>query len=175
VIGERVPVDDLEPLHRGGTGSRSEEELQPPFLPDKYESGTLNTVGLAGLAAGVRFVLEQTVAAIRAHEMALTQQLLDGLQALPEVTVYGLREAARQTATVSFNVAGRQPSEVGLALDEDHDLCCRVGLHCAPVAHRTIGTFPEGTVRFALGYLNTAVEVEQAVRAVRKLAGGLVG
>jgi cysteine desulfurase family protein len=175
VIGERVPVGDLEPLHRGGTGSRSEEELQPPFLPDKYESGTPNTVGLAGLAAGVRFVLEQTVAAIRAHEMALTHQLLDGLLALPGVTVYGPHEAARQTATVSFNVAGRQPSEVGLALDEDHDLCCRVGLHCAPSAHRTIGTFPEGTVRFALGYLNTAVEVEQAVRAVRKLAGGLVG
>lgn len=169
VIGPRVPVDELEPLCRGGTGSRSEEEFQPPFLPDKYESGTLNTVGLAGLAAGVRFVLKRTVETIRAHEKALTQQLLDGLRALPGVTVYGPLPADQRTATVSFNVAGLEPSEVGLALDEDYGICCRVGLHCAPAAHRTLGTFPEGTVRFSLGCFNTASEVQQAVEAVAKV------
>ena len=168
-IGERVSVDALEPLYRGGTGSRSEEQFQPRFLPDKFESGTPNTVGIAGLAAGVKFVRERTVEAIQAHERALTQQLLEGLQALPGVTVYGPGEAVQQTPTVAFNIAGLQPSEVGLALDEDYDLYCRVGLHCAPAAHRTIGTFPAGTVRFALGYFNTAPEVEQAVQAVAQL------
>jgi|YNPNPStandDraft_1061719.scaffolds.fasta_scaffold22789_3 cysteine desulfurase family protein len=170
VIGPRVPLEELEPLCRGGTGSRSEEEFQPPFLPDKYESGTPNTVGLAGLAAGVRFVLQQTVEAIRRREQALTQLLLDGLRSLPGVTVYGPLQADRQTATVSFNVAGLSPSEVGLRLDEEYGICCRVGLHCAPSAHRTLGTFPEGTVRFALGPHNTEEEVAQALAAVAGIA-----
>lgn len=170
VLGERVPVEKLEPLKRGGTGSWSEAEYQPDVLPDKYESGTPNMVGLAGLGAGTRFVLAQGVDRIRAHEVALTQRLLEGLAAIPGLTVYGPGQAEKQVATVSFNVAGWEPSEVGLALDEDYDVLCRVGLHCAPRAHRTIGTFPRGTVRFALGYFNTAEEVDVAVRAVRHIA-----
>lgn len=170
VIGERVDVARLEPLTRGGTGSRSEHEEQPDFLPDRYESGTPNAVGLAGLAAGVRWVLDQGVEAIRRHEMALTQRLLDGLQRIPGVTVYGPLDARRQTAAVSFNIAGLQPSEVGLRLDEEYGIMCRVGLHCAPAAHRTLGTFPTGSVRFGLGYFNTAEEVETALQAVREMA-----
>ena len=170
VIGERVDLDRLEPLKRGGTGSRSEYEEQPDFLPDRYESGTPNAVGLAGLAAGVRWVLEQGIEAIRAHEMALTQRLIDGLRSIPGVTVYGTLDAARQTATVSFNIAGMEPSEVGLRLDEEFGIMCRVGLHCAPAAHRTIGTFPTGTVRFGLGRFNTTEEVNRALEAVERLA-----
>ncbi|MBC7250593.1 MAG: aminotransferase class V-fold PLP-dependent enzyme [Anaerolineae bacterium] len=170
VIGERVPVDELEPLKRGGTGSRSEHEAQPDFLPDKCEAGTSNAVGLAGLAAGVRWVLAQGVETIRAHEVRLTQQLIDGLLGIPGVTVYGGLDAARQMGTVSFNVAGLEPSEVGLRLDEEYDIMCRVGLHCAPAAHRTIGTFPTGTVRFGLSYFNTPDEVEIALAAVREIA-----
>jgi cysteine desulfurase/selenocysteine lyase len=170
VIGERVPIDQFEPLKRGGTGSRSEHEEQPSFLPDKCESGTSNAVVLAGLAAGVRWVMDQGVDTIRAHEVALTQQLIDGLQIIPSMTAYGGLDAMRQTVTISFNIAGLEPSEVGLRLDEEYGIMCRVGLHCAPAAHRTIGTFPKGTVRFGLSYFNTSNEVEIALNAVREVA-----
>jgi cysteine desulfurase/selenocysteine lyase len=169
-FGERVDVEALPPLKWGGTGSRSEQEEQPRFLPDKYESGTLNAVGLAGLAAGTRFVLETGVEHIRQHEVGLMGQLIEGLCGIPGVAVYGGLDAARQSATVSFNVAGQLPSEIGLRLDEEYGIMSRVGLHCAPAAHRTIGSFPAGTVRFGLSYLNTAPEVQMAVEAVREIA-----
>jgi cysteine desulfurase family protein len=169
-IGPRVDLERLEPLKRGGTGSRSEMEEQPDFLPDMCESGTANTVGLAGLGAGARFVLEQGVEKIRRHEEALTAQLIEGLKTVPGVIVYGGHDATCQMATVSFNVAGLEPSEVGLQLDEEYGILCRVGLHCAPSAHKTIGTFPTGTVRFALSYFSTVEEVEIAVRAVCEMA-----
>ena len=178
VVGERVDVARMEPLKRGGTGSHSEHEEQPDFLPDMYESGTLNAVGLAGLEASVRWVLERGVDAIRAHEVELARRLMSGLRDIPStgsgrrpgVTVYGGMDANRQAATVSFHVAGMEPSEVGLRLDEEYGIMCRVGLHCAPVAHKTIGTFPVGTVRFGLGALNTLEEVDAAVAAVGQLA-----
>jgi len=170
VIGERVDVGRLAPIKHGGTGSRSEEEQQPGFLPDMCESGTVNAVGLAGLAAGIGWVREQGVDAIRAHETELAQRLIEGLGDTPGVTLYGGLDAQRQTATVSFNIDGIAPSEVGLRLDEEYELMCRVGLHCAPAAHRTMGTFPRGTVRFGLGALNTVQEVEDGVEAVRRLA-----
>ncbi len=170
IIGERVPLEEFRPLIRGGTGSRSEREEQPDFLPDMCESGTPNAVGLAGLEAGARWVLEQGVEAVRAHEVELSQQLLDGLRSIPGVTVYGPAEAHLRTAVVSFNIAGMEPSEAGLRLDEEFGIMCRVGLHCAPAAHRTIGTFPVGTVRFGLGAFNTAGEVDRALEAVERLA-----
>ena len=170
IVGERVNVARLEPLKRGGTGSRSEHEVQPNFMPDMYESGTPNVVGLAGLEVGVRWVLEQGVETIRAHEITLAQRLIDGLGRIPNVTVYGGLDATRQTATVSFNISGMEPSEVGLRLDEEYGIMCRVGLHCSPLAHKTIGTFPVGAARFGLGAFNTLEEVDRAVEAVRKLA-----
>ena len=169
-IGERVAVSDLEPVKRGGTGSRSELEEQPTFLPDMCESGTPNTVGLAGLRAGVEFVLARGVDRIRAHEVRLTRRLIEGLLDIPGVTVYGGHDAELQAATVSFNVGGLAPSEVGLTLDEEYGIMSRVGLHCSPAAHRTIGTFPTGTVRFGLSYLNAEEEVDEALTAVRQIA-----
>jgi cysteine desulfurase/selenocysteine lyase len=170
IVGERVDEAQLEPLIRGGTGSRSEHERQPDFLPDMYESGTPNVVGLAGLGAGVRWVLERGVEAIRAHEVTLTHALIEGLEAIPGVTVYGALDAELQTATVSFNIKNTLPSEAGLRLDDEYGIMCRVGLHCAPAAHRTLGTFPVGTVRFGLGAFSTLDEVEMALDAVRQLA-----
>ena len=170
IVGARVDETQIEPLLRGGTGSRSELEIQPEFLPDMCESGTPNVVGLAGLEVGVRWVLERGVDAIRAHEVALTQALIEGLRAIPGVTVYGTLDPKRQTATVSFNIAGLAPSDVGLSLDDEYGILCRVGLHCSPAAHRTLGTFPAGTVRFGLSAFNTTGEVHQAVDAVRRLA-----
>jgi cysteine desulfurase/selenocysteine lyase len=172
LIGKRVDLARLSPFKQGGTGSRSEHEIQPDFLPDMCESGTLNAVGLAGLAAGVRWVLDQGVDTIRHHEVELTARLLDGLQDIPGVTVYGGLDAKRQTATVSFNVAGLEPSEVGLRLDDEYGILCRVGLHCAPAAHKTLGTFPSGTVRFGLGAFNRPDEIGTALQAVLDMANG---
>jgi cysteine desulfurase/selenocysteine lyase len=170
IVGGRVDEKRMEPLKRGGTGSHSEHEEQPDFMPDMCESGTPNVVGLAGLEAGVRWVLERGVEAVRAHEVALTQRLLAGLRAIPGVTVYGCCDAELQTATVSFNIAGLEPSEVGLRLDDEYGVMCRVGLHCAPAAHKTLGTFPVGTVRFGLSAFNALDEVEAALAAVGELA-----
>jgi cysteine desulfurase/selenocysteine lyase len=170
IVGERVDETQIDPLIRGGTGSRSEYEVQPDFLPDMCESGTPNVVGLAGLEAGVRWVLKRGVQAIRAHEVVLTQSLIEGLRSIPGAIVYGTLDPELQTATVSFNIDGMRPSLAGLRLDDEYGIECRVGLHCAPTAHRTLGTFPDGTIRFGLSAFNTAEEVEIALGAVRQLA-----
>jgi selenocysteine lyase/cysteine desulfurase len=118
----------------------------------------------------VRWVLNRGVESIRAHEQSLTAQLIAGLRAISGVTVYGTLDAARQTATVSFNIVGRDTGEIGQRLDEEYGILCRTGLHCSPAAHRTLGTFPGGTVRFGLGAFNTAADVTGALEAVATLA-----
>jgi len=170
IVGKRVDVARMEPLKRGGTGSRSEYEEQPDFMPDMCESGTPNAVGLAGLEAGIHWVLDRGVDAIRVHEVEMAQRLIGGLSDLPGVTVYGPQDAELQTATISFTIDGLSPSDIGLRLDEEYGIMCRVGLHCAPAAHRTLGTFPVGTVRFGLAAFNTAAEVDEALAAVETLA-----
>jgi cysteine desulfurase family protein len=169
VIGENVDIKEFIPIKSGGTGSRSEYESQPDFLPDRYESGTLNTVGLAGLAAGVQFVLDETVRRIRKKEMELTRQFIKDASNISALKLYGGCDEERQTATVSFTVSNISPSEVGLVLDERHGILCRVGLHCAPSAHRTIGTYPNGTIRFGMGYFNNKSEVELALEALAEM------
>lgn len=170
ILGERVADDAIQPLILGGTGSRSEEEQQPDFLPDRFESGTANTAGLAGLSASLQWLHERGANNIRQHEVALTTQLIRGLQNIPGVTVYGGGDAELQTATVSFNINHLAPSAVGMRLDAEYGILCRVGLHCAPAAHRTLGTFPDGTLRFGLGVFNNTKEVEQVLQAVTQLA-----
>jgi cysteine desulfurase family protein len=169
VIGEQVDTGAFKPLYRGGTGSRSEFEIQPEDCPDKFESGTPNGAGIAGLGAGVRIVLERGVEAVREHERALAHALAEGLANIPGATVYGPVDPSQRAATVSFTVSGRRVSEIGLRLDEEHDVLCRVGLHCSPAAHRTIGTFPHGTVRFAAGSSTTLRDVQQAIAAVAEI------
>lgn len=170
VMGERVDIARFEPLMRGGTGSRSESQQQPEFLPDRFESGTLNVVGLAGLAAGVGWVLERGVEELRAREIDLTSSLLSGLGGLPGVEVYGTKDARRQLATVSFTIAGMEPGEVGRRLDEQFGIAARVGLHCSPLAHETMGTYPIGTVRFSLSAFTTEADIACALEAVGELA-----
>jgi len=169
-LSETVDAARLKPLVQGGTGSRSESEMQPDLLPDKFESGTPNGAGIAGLGAAVRWVTGRGVEAIRRHEVALTRRLLESLSEIPGVTVYGPTDADRRVAIVSFRVAGRRVSEIGQRLDEEFDVLCRVGLHCAPAAHKTLGTFPEGTVRFAPGPLTTPEEIDAALNAVKQVA-----
>jgi len=169
ILGAAVDATGLEPLVRGGTGSRSESEDQPEDLPDKFESGTPNGVGIAGLGAGVRVVQARGVQAIREHEMALTRLLIDGLRAIPGVRVYGTMDPARCTAVVSFTVEGLFVSDIGYRLDEEFGILTRVGLHCAPAAHKAIGTFPMGTVRLAPGIFTTPDDIRAALRAVRSI------
>lgn len=171
-IGPHFDIEQLPPLIAGGTGSVSEHETQPTMLPDKYEAGTCNAVGLAGLAAGVAHVLAQGVASIASHEQKLAQRLIDGLGKVPGVRVVGPRDAAQRTAVVSFTHDARSPSEVAHALDERHEIMCRPGLHCAPAAHRTLGTIDGGTVRLSAGYANTTDEIDTVIDAVRQIVSG---
>lgn len=171
VLGERVDITELNPLVRGGTGSKSEFEEQPDMLPDKYESGTPNGVGIAGLGAGVRWVLSQRVECINEHEAELKNQMVAGLMNISKVRVYSPTDQTPMTAVVSCRVDGKHVSQVGLELDDDYGILCRVGLHCAPSAHRTIGTFPEGTIRLALGCMTTADDVRAVIHAFEKVAG----
>jgi cysteine desulfurase family protein len=160
----------IAPLMMGGTGSRSEFEEQPDFMPDKFESGTPNTIGFAGLGAGMNFVLEQTVEAIRNKEQQLTACFLGQLETLgSNVTVYGPKDASKQTAVVSFNIRGLSPSDAAFQLEEKQGILCRPGLHCAPSAHHTLGTFPQGTIRFSFSFFHTSQDVDQAADAVREL------
>lgn len=170
IIGERVDTKKLTPLKEGGTGSHSEFEEQPGFLPDLYESGTPNTVGLAGLNAGISFILKEGINKIHQYELNLSQKLIAGLKKIPGVIVYGEEQVKDRVAVISFNIKDQLPSEVGLRLDEEYDIMCRVGLHCSPATHKTIGTFPRGTVRFSMSWFNTLKEVDQAIMAIRNIA-----
>lgn len=184
----------VQPLKRGGTGSISEKEHQPDFLPDALESGTQNNVGIAGLGAGVDFILKQGVDNIREHEKTLTAALLSQIRHVTGVTIYGPLNADEQTATISitfdsilppglrYDYGGCgavnlevmeediYPAEAGNILNAEYDIFVRAGLHCAPIAHRTLKTFPEGTIRISMGYFNTLEEMEITAKAIRRIA-----
>jgi len=172
VIGGNVNIQDLTPLKQGGTGSRSEFEEQPDFLPDRYESGTPNAVGIAGLLAGVQSVLKRGVSQIHQGEIALIENLVRGLEEIPSVKIYGPPKGRDRMATLSFNISSLSPSDVASRLENGFGILCRPGLHCAPSAHRTLGTFPEGTVRLSLGCFNTREEVHHAIEAIHHLSKG---
>ena len=171
VIGEGVDAASMEPLLRGGTGSRSESEEQPEDLPDRFESGTLNLPGIAGLGASLAWIRERGIDALRAHNARLGSMLRKGLSSIPGLRLYGADDPDRRLAVTSFTIEGMRVSEVGMRLDEDHGIMSRVGLHCAPAAHRSLGSFPEGTVRLSPGPFTTEDEIAAAVAAVARIAG----
>jgi cysteine desulfurase family protein len=160
---------DLEvvPLMEGGTGSQSEDLSHPETCPDRFESGTGNLFGVAGLAAGIGFIREQGQDAILAHELHLAAILENALADLPGVHV--LRPFHRGTGVVSFSVSRMNPSDVGFILDEGFDIAVRTGLHCAPLAHQVLGTFPEGTVRVSPGYATTEDDIGRFLEAMRTI------
>mgnify|MGYP005846929721 CR=1 FL=1 len=160
----------LAPLILGGTGSRSEHEQQPDFLPDAFEAGTPNTLGLCGLNAGVEFIKRTGMARIRKHEQDLTEKFIAGLAGIKGITQYGPDAAQDRSSVVSVTVAGKTVSEVGRLLNSDHGILVRTGLLCAPAAHKTIHTFPAGTVRFSFGFFNTETEIAQALAALEETA-----
>jgi selenocysteine lyase/cysteine desulfurase len=169
VISDGIDAAQIAPLIEGGTGSQSELEVQPDFLPDKFESGTPNLSAVAGLHAGLRWVARQGVGTIRQHERELTQALLSGLSEIPGVNIYGPQNPEKSVAIVSFTAHDKLVSELGLRLDEEHGILSRVGLHCAPSAHKTIGSFPEGTVRLAPGIFTTPKHINDTILAIRKI------
>lgn len=156
----------LRPMKMGGTGSNSELESQPDFMPDCYESGTPNTLGIAGLGAGISFIDKTGIGVIRAHEQGLRRLFLEGLRRMEHITVYGPGNDSQCAAVVSLRVKGKSESEVAHILDREFGIMVRAGLHCAPAAHRAIGSFPAGTVRFSFGYFNTESDVATCLTAL---------
>jgi selenocysteine lyase/cysteine desulfurase len=160
---------ELEPLLVGGTGGYSSSSSQPDAMPERYESGTLNTPGIAGLKAGIDFILAAGLENIRKRESYFVSMLVQGLGPIPGITIHGPEKPALQGGAVSFTVEGIDPALVGFTLDREHDIFVRVGLHCAPDAHKTIGTYPEGTIRVSPGFFNTEQEIETLLSALQNI------
>ena len=161
------PDISLCPLKQGGTGSQSELESQPDFLPDRMESGTMNTPGIAGLGAGVEFLLHQGLVSIRAREMSLGRMIWNTLKQNHKIKLYGPDQEEDRTSNISFNIAGLNPSAAASILDTAYDIAVRAGLHCASLAHRTLNTLPEGTIRVSPGFFNTEEEIDFFLEAIR--------
>lgn len=162
-------VGVLNPITTGGTGSASNCEIQPAYLPDKYESGTLNLPGIIGLHQSLDFILKTGVSKLHEHDRHCTQLFLDGVKDLP-LRIAGPADVEQQVGVVSLDFVGKDNAEIAYQLEQEYGIMTRCGLHCAPNAHKTLGTFPEGTVRFSFGYATTDEEIEFAVNAIKQMA-----
>lgn len=160
----------ITPLIQGGTGSLSELEEQPDFLPDKFEAGTPNSIGIVALGFAINYIEQVDIRTILIKEMALTGLFLDQIRTIKGVSIHGKGDTKGRIGTISLNIDGYDASEVAQQLDEEFAIMTRPGLHCAPSAHRTLRTFPKGTVRFSFGYFNSDEEIRAAVRAIDKIA-----
>lgn len=156
----------LESIKEGGTGSNSDSLEQPEFLPDRFESGTLNTPGIVGLCQGVNYILDVGIENIRKKEEELTEYLLSELIKLPFVKVYGQKSIENRCAVVSFNIDNLDSSLVGFELNK-RGIAVRTGYHCAPLVHKTLGTTNNGTVRISLGHFNTFKDIECLISALK--------
>lgn len=166
------PEVELEPLHHGGTGSQSEAVDQPQVRPDRYESGTQNTPGIAGLGEGVRFVLQEGVHNIHAKEIMLTRRMMEGLMGIEGLELLGPEIGEDRTGIVSFRLEGTDPSEVAFILDQSFQIAVRAGYHCTPLAHHSAGTTDTGAVRASVGYFSTEADVDALVGAVKEIRQG---
>ena len=166
---DMVPL--LQPLIAGGTGSISHEEQMPPFMPDRFEAGTMNLPGIMGLHAALCWLERETIDAVRSHELELTERFLSGALDIPCLRVVGRRDISGRAGVVSVVPENADPALVADALGREYGIMVRVGLHCAPNAHKTLGTFPTGTIRFSFGRWNTPQQVDTALSALRELCG----
>ena len=163
-IHERIT---LRPLTFGGTGSRSDSDEQPDFLPDAFETGTLNGPGIAGLGAGVSFVTQKGIDVLRDHGKDLLKHFFEAVRPVADkITVFGPGDPREMLPTVSLIINGLDSGIVARKLNDEFGICCRMGLHCAPNAHRTLGTFPQGTLRFSFGFFNTHDNIDAVARAI---------
>lgn len=169
-----VPL--LEPLLSGGTGSVSHTEEIPDFMPDRFEPGTPNLPGIVGLRASLLWLKKRGVESVREHELALTERFLAGVLPLERdglLRVIGRRDTENRTGVVSLQTTKADLAIAARALEERYGVLVRVGLQCAPSAHRTLGTFPTGTLRFSFGWRNTDADVDEAVRALEEISHGV--
>ena len=164
------PGIHVKPLKEGGTGSQSQDTKQPEFMPDCLESGTLNTPGIVGLGAGVRFVLEQGIDTIRSHEQKLMKILWNNLATIPKVKRYGVPTLEDRTAVLSFTVGEMDSAQVSFLLEKEFGIVTRGGLHCTPLAHQTMGTLQQGTCRLSPGFFNTEGEMAAVITAIATIA-----
>ncbi|MGN0298911.1 MAG: aminotransferase class V-fold PLP-dependent enzyme [Lachnospiraceae bacterium] len=167
----RDMAGELEPLLSGGTGSISHKEEVPNFMPDRFEAGTMNLPGIIGLHAALEWLEKTGLDTICRHELSLTKQFLEGLAQIDQskIRIIGKKNIEGRTGVVSIQTIGKDLSEVAYALDSQYEIMTRVGLHCAPSAHKTLGTYPTGTIRFAFGWWNRPEEVESAIYALREI------
>ena len=164
------PAVEPASLKQGGTGSRSEDRTQPEYLPDRLESGTQNLHGIAGLKAGVSFLLKHGVETIRDHEKTCVRRLMDGMKDISGVVLYGQKDPEQQGSVISFTLKGLDVNQLNYVLDTVYHISARSGLHCAPLAHQTIGTYPMGTIRFSPGVFTTIQEIDQTLSAIHQMA-----
>ena len=169
IILTKEMAQNLTPLIAGGTGSFSHLETLPTHMPDAFESGTLNLPGIIGLNEGLAYIESQGMENIHNHELALTQAFLEGLQSIDGINIVGKQNIQDRTAVVSITIDGMDPASIAYELESTYYIMTRVGLHCAPRAHQTLGTYPEGTVRFSFGYANTHKDVESALSALNTI------
>ena len=160
----------LDPIVAGGTGSASDSEFLPEYLPDRFESGTPNLPGIYGWEEALRFVEETGIDSLRRHEMELCEQFLDGLEQIKGAALCGTKDLCRRVGVVSVDFLTRDNAEAAFELETAYGILTRCGLHCAPSAHKTLDTFPRGTVRFSLGFANTADDVNAALAAIREIS-----
>lgn len=165
-IGEDV---DIVPLKEGGTGSLSDIPGQPEVLPERYESGTLNTVGIAGLNAALKYIKGEGMDKIRKHELDLTARFIDGAKGIKGLKLYGPLTIEGRAPVVSFAIGNRPSGDIGSILDRNFDIASRAGLHCSPDAHRTLGTFEQKLVRFSFSFFNKPEEIDAALGALREI------
>lgn len=169
IILTKEMAQNLTPLIAGGTGSFSHLETLPTHMPDAFESGTLNLPGIIGLNEGLAYIESQGMENIHNHELALTQSFLEGLQSIAGINIVGKQNIQDRTAVVSITIDSMDPASIAYELESTYHIMTRVGLHCAPRAHQTLGTYPEGTVRFSFGYANTHKDVESALSALHRI------
>jgi cysteine desulfurase family protein len=165
-----APGVEVEPLIRGGTGSQSELEYQPDFAPDRYESGTLNAVGIVGLGAAAEYLREAGLDQVHASATALGRRLRDGLVDGPGIRLYGPEDPADSVGIVSVSIEGVTCATAARLLDDEWGVMTRAGLHCSPAAHRSLGTAPEGTIRLSWGLDTIESDIDVAVEALLAIA-----
>ena len=161
---------EMVALFQGGTGSVSESLVQPDMMPDKFESATPNAPGIIGLGAGIDYILEVGMDNIRKKEEALTQYFIAEESKIPKIKLYGPLSPGQHAPVVALNIGDADSSEVSYILDDKYNIAVRPGLHCAPLAHKTIGTYKQGVVRFSFGFENTREEIEMAIKALKEIA-----
>lgn len=162
-------AEKISPLIAGGTGSFSHLESMPEQLPDRFEPGTPNLPGIYGLAAALGYIKKRGIKNIRAHEQDMLERLTAGLRGDERLRIVGPTSVGEKTGVLSLDFVGRDNAEIAYALDSEFGIMTRCGLHCAPNAHKTLGTYPQGTVRFSVGAFTTAAEVDYAVQSIGKL------